>query len=50
MTKAELTARVAGQLSLTKTQTERIVDLFFSSIVDALQRGPVRTMLSPAEK
>ncbi len=39
MTKAELTARVAGQLSLTKTQTERIVDLFFSSIVDALQRG-----------
>ena len=39
MTKAELIARVATQLSLTKKQTERIVDLFFTSIVDALQRG-----------
>ncbi len=39
MTKAELVAQIAIQLSLTKTQTERIVDMFFSSIVDALQRG-----------
>ena len=39
MTKAELIAHVAVQLSLTKTQTERIVDLFFTSIVDALGRG-----------
>ena len=39
MTKAELIARVATQLALTKTQTERIVDMFFRSIVDALQRG-----------
>ncbi len=39
MTKAELVAQVAVQLSLTKKQTERIVDMFFSSIVDALQRG-----------
>ena len=39
MTKAELIARVAGQLGLTKTQVEHILDLFFTSIVDALQRG-----------
>jgi integration host factor subunit beta len=39
MTKAELVARVAAKMSLTKTQTEGMVDLFLTSIIDALCRG-----------
>ena len=39
MTKAELVARVAAKIPLTKTQTEGIVDLFLTSITDALCRG-----------
>ena len=39
MTKAELVARVAAKMPLTKKQTEVIVDLFLNSITDALSRG-----------
>jgi integration host factor subunit beta len=39
MTKAELVARVAAKITLTKKQTEVIVDLFLNSITDALRRG-----------
>jgi len=39
MTKAHLVARVAAQIQLTKTQTEAIVDVFLTSIIDALRRG-----------
>jgi integration host factor subunit beta len=39
MTKAELVARVAAKMPLTKKQTEVIVDLFLNSITDALRRG-----------
>ncbi len=39
MIKAELVASVAAQMTLTKKQTEVIVDLFLNSITDALRRG-----------
>ena len=39
MTKAELTTRIAAEIHLTKKQTERIVDVFLTSIIDALSRG-----------
>ena len=39
MTKAELVARVSVQIQLPKKQTDSIIDLFFTSITDALSRG-----------
>jgi integration host factor subunit beta len=39
MTKAELVARVAAKMTLTKKQTGVIVDLLLNSITDALRRG-----------
>ncbi len=39
MTKTELVARVAAQMHLTKKQAERIVDVFLTSIIEALGRG-----------
>ncbi len=39
MTKAELVARVAAKIPLTKKQTEVIVDMFLTSITEALSRG-----------
>ncbi len=39
MTKAHLVARIAAQIQLTKTQTDGIVDVFLTSIIDALRRG-----------
>ncbi len=39
MTKTELVARVAAKMHLTKKQTEVIVDLFLTSITEALSRG-----------
>ncbi len=39
MTKAHLVARVAAQIQLPKTQTEAIVNVFLTSIIDALSRG-----------
>ena len=39
MTKAQLVTRVAVQIQLPKTQTESIVDVFLTSIIDALRRG-----------
>ncbi len=39
MTKAHLVARVAAQIQLPKTQTEAIVNVFLTSIIDALRRG-----------
>ncbi len=39
MTKAHLVARVAAQIQLPKTQTDGIVDVFLTSIIDALRRG-----------
>ena len=39
MTKAELAARVAGKIHLTKRQTEAIIDILFASITDALREG-----------
>ncbi len=39
MTRAALVARVAAQMHLTKKQAERIVDVFLSSIIEALGRG-----------
>ncbi len=39
MTKAHLVARVAAQIQLTKTQTDGIVNVFLTSIIDALSRG-----------
>ena len=39
MTKTELVARVAAQMHLTKKQAERIVDVFLTSIINALGRG-----------
>ncbi len=39
MTKAALTARVAAAMHLTKKQTECMVDVFLTSIIEALSRG-----------
>ncbi len=39
MTRAELVARVATQTHLTKKQTESIVDVFLTSIIEALGKG-----------
>ncbi len=39
MTKAHLVARVAAQIQLPKQQTEAIVNVFLTSIIDALRRG-----------
>ncbi len=39
MTKAHFIARVAAQIQLPKTQTEAIVNVFLTSIIDALSRG-----------
>jgi integration host factor subunit beta len=39
MTRAELVTRVATQTHLTKKQTESIVDVFLTSIIEALGKG-----------
>ncbi len=39
MTKAALVAKVAAQIQLPKKQTDVIIDLFFTSITEALSRG-----------
>ena len=39
MTKAELVERVADTISLTKKQTETVVNILFNSIVEALSQG-----------
>ncbi len=39
MTKAHFVARIAAQIQLTKTQTDGIVHVFLTSIIDALSRG-----------
>ncbi len=39
MTKAHFVARVAAQIQLPKTQTEAIVNVFLTSIIDALSKG-----------
>ncbi len=39
MTKLQLIARVTAQIQLPKKQTEAIVNVFFTSIIDALSRG-----------
>ncbi len=39
MTKAELVEKVSDRIDLTKKETERIVNLVFGSIVDALSTG-----------
>ncbi len=39
MTKAALIAKVAAQIQLSKKQTDVIIDLFFTSITDALSKG-----------
>ena len=39
MTKLQLIARVAAQIQLPKKQTEAIVNVFFTRIIDALSRG-----------
>ncbi len=39
MTKAVLVAKVAAQMQLPKKQTDVIIDLFFTSITDALSQG-----------
>ncbi len=39
MTKAQFVARVAAQIQLPKTQTDGIVNVFLTSIIDALRRG-----------
>ncbi len=39
MTKAALIAKVAAQIQLSKKQTDVIIDLFFTSITDALSQG-----------
>jgi integration host factor subunit beta len=39
MTKAELVEKVSERIDLTKKETDRIVNLVFGSIVDALSTG-----------
>ena len=39
MTKAELVAKVAGQINLTKKQTEVVVNTVFQSITESLSHG-----------
>ena len=39
MTKAKLVEKVSDRIDLTKKETERIVNLVFGSIVDALSMG-----------
>lgn len=39
MTKAELVARVASQINLTKKQTEVVVNTVFQSITESLSQG-----------
>jgi len=39
MTKAELVAKVAGQINLTKKQTEVVVSTVFQSITESLSQG-----------
>ncbi len=39
MTKPQLVARVAAQIQLPKMQTDAIVNVFFTRIIDALSRG-----------
>jgi len=39
MTKVDLVDRVAATLQLPKHQTERVVELFFQCIIDALEAG-----------
>ena len=39
MTKAELVERVAGQINLTKKQTEVVVNTVFQSITESLSTG-----------
>ncbi len=39
MTKAELIEKVAGKISLTKKETEVIVNAFFECITEALSEG-----------
>ena len=39
MTRAELVARVAAQIALPKKQTDALLEVFFLSIIEALQ-GP----------
>ncbi len=39
MTKAELVARIAAQLQLPQKQTDALLTVFLTSIVEALRRG-----------
>jgi integration host factor subunit beta len=39
MTKAELVAQVAAKTQMTQQQTAQVVNLFFTSIMEALQTG-----------
>ena len=39
MTKAELVARVAAQIQLPQKQTDILLTVFLTSIIEALQRG-----------
>ncbi len=39
MTKAELVARVAAQVQLPKKQTDVLLGVFLTSIIEALRRG-----------
>ena len=39
MTKAELVEKVAGQINLTKKQTEVVVNTVFQSITESLAQG-----------
>ncbi len=39
MTKAELVARIAAQLQLPQKQTDVLLTVFLTSIIEALQRG-----------
>ncbi len=39
MTKAELVARVAAQLQMSKKQTDVLLEVFLTSIIEALRRG-----------
>ena len=39
MTKAELVERVADKISLTKKQTDTIINILFNNIIEALSQG-----------
>ena len=39
MNKSELIAHIAEQYKCTKTQAEKVIDIFTSSVIDALGKG-----------